>query len=213
MNNKLLSVLTMVCIACVLIIIGEWFFAVNVQKQTLTSKLAAQTTTAPDKMPAIELTKQPEESYVDLVSRPLFIKGRKPVNEPSPEEALATNVASTFDWQLNGVYTMKDGLSALFSRATSRVPKDNHRKIMTGADLDGWKLTEIRKDRVLLKQGSQQKELLLRKPKPKTALRNPIAPIPIDSNIPIPGTPNIANIPNSTQPAVGDLENSENENF
>ena len=214
MNNKLLSVLTIVCIVCVLIIIGEWFFAVNAQKQTLTSTPAAETKIAPDKMPVIELTKQPEESYADLVSRPLFIKGRRPVDEPSPEEALATNVASTFDWQLNGVYTMENGLSALFSRSTSKVPKDNHRKIMTGADLDGWKLTEIHKDRVLLKQGSQQKELLLRKPKLKELPRKPITPnIPIESNIPIPNTPNIANIPNSPQPPVGDLENSENENF
>ena len=154
-------------------------------------------------MPGIELTQQSEESYADLVARPLFIKGRRPVDEPSPEEAQAINVANTFDWQLNGVYSTKKGLSALFSRSTSKVPKDNYRKISTGADLDGWKLTEIHKDRVILKQGSQQKELLLRKPKLKK--------LPKKSNI-----PNIPNKPHpscpqpevSPQPAEGEFENN-----
>ena len=118
-------------------------------------------------MPDIELTRQSEESYADLVTRPLFIKGRKPVDEPSPEEEQTIAVANNFDWELNGVYSTKKGLSALFSRSKSKVPKDNYRKISTGADLDGWKLTEIHKDKAILKQGNQQKELLLRKPKSK----------------------------------------------
>jgi len=73
----------------------------------------------------------------------------------------------------------------LFSRSTSKVPKDNYRKITAGGDLDGWKLTEVHKDKAILKQGNQQKELLLRKPKLKELPRKPKVPnIP---NIPQPG--------------------------
>ena len=118
MNSKLVSMLASVCIVCALIIIGEWFYAVRAQKQTLTSTTSAETKISHDEMPGIELTRQSEESYEDLVARPLFIKGRKPVDEPSPEEAQAVGAANTFDWQLNGVYSTKKGLSALFSRST-----------------------------------------------------------------------------------------------
>ena len=192
MNSKLVSVLTAVCVMLILIITGEWFYAVQVQKQALTSTISAETTQSDDEMPDIELTQESEESYEDLVVRPLFIKGRKPVDEPSAEEAQTNAVANSFDWHLNGVYSTKKGLSALFSRATSKVPKDNHRKLIAGANLDGWKLTEIHKDKVILRQGSQQKDLLLRKPKLKS----------------LPNKPNVPKIPNTPQPAEGEFENN-----
>jgi hypothetical protein len=201
MNSKLVSVLAAVCIVFILIIIGEWFYAVHEQKQTLASITSAETTTSDDEMPEIDLTQESEESYADMVTRPLFIKGRRPVDEPGPEEAQAANVLDTFDWQLNGVYSTKQGLAALFSRSKSKVAKDNHRKIRLGADLDGWKLTEINKDRVLLEQGSQQKELLLRKPKAKELTNK--------ANILNQKNPsNMPNIPNSPQPPAGDFESN-----
>ena len=198
MNSKLLSILASVCIVLILIIIGEWFYAARAQKLTLNSTTTAETKVLNDEMPAIELTRQSEESYADLVTRPLFIKGRKPVDEPTPEEEQTIAVANNFDWQLNGVYTTKKGLSALFSRSNSKVPKDNHRKISMGADLDGWKLTEIHQDKAILKQGSQQKELLLRKPKLKEVPNKSRAP-----NMPSIPQPEV-----NSQPAEGEFENN-----
>ena len=212
MNNKLVSLLTSVCIVLILIIIGEWFYAMRAQKQALTSTASSETKISHDEMPGLELTRQPEESYEALVSRPLFIKGRKPVDEPSPEEVQAASVANTFDWELNGVYSTKKSLSALFSRTKSRVPKDNYRKISTGSDLDGWKLKEIHKDRAVLSQGNQQKELLLRKPKSKELPKNPN--IPKTPNAPnMPNTPNIPQptegVPDIPQPEEGEFENTD----
>jgi len=69
------------------IIIGEWLYAVQAQKHVLTSSTSTETKISTDEMPGIELTRQSEESYADLVARPLFIKGRKPVDEPSPDAA------------------------------------------------------------------------------------------------------------------------------
>lgn len=196
MNSKLMKLLVSACISLFLIITGEWLYASYMRHRLLTSIISAKPQDyKTDELPEIELTKQPEESYVDLVARPLFIKGRRPVDEPSPEAAQAASKSESFDWQLNGVYSTKKTVSALFSRSKSKVAKDNHRKIIVGDDIDGWKLTEINKDRVVLKQGSTEKELLLRKPKLKTLPQRensamPVTPAPVPAAIPEPATDN-----------------------
>ncbi len=173
MNNKLNFVLSIVCVVLILIIGGEWLFAKQAQKKLLNTVVSTGKKVSSDEMPTIELTAQTEESYADMVARPLFIKGRRPVEEPPPAEQQAIAAKPIkFDWALNGVYTLKKELSALFSRTTAKVRKDNYRKIKVGDDLDGWKLSEIHKDKVILKQGSDEKELLLRKPKLKEAPQN-----------------------------------------
>ncbi|MGZ8175014.1 hypothetical protein [Methylobacter sp.] len=171
MNIKLIKLLVAVGIGLCLVIAGEWLYAHYMRERLLTSISSEKPQEyKADQLPDIELTRQPEDNYVDLVARPLFIKGRRSVDEPVRETGQAAAKPETFDWQLTGVYSTKKTVSALFSRAKSKVAKDNHRKITVGEDLDGWKLTEINKDRALLKQGSKEKELLLRKPKLKTPL-------------------------------------------
>lgn len=216
MNTKLITVLAAVCLLLMLIILGEWWYAEQAQKSTLSLSGTTDAAASDEQtMPEIALIQDDENSFEDLVTRPLFIKGRKPVNEPPPEEEQAAPVVTnTFDWQLNGVYTTKNGLSALLSRVTGNVPKDNYRKIITGTEIDGWKLTEIQGDKAILKQGDQQKELLLRKPKPKELPPTPAAPNP--SNAPNRqikpnnnnGVPSLTPTPT---PAEGELEiNNEN---
>ena len=195
MNSKLIAGLASFCIACILIIIGEWLYASWAEKTILTSLTSKDKKLSPDEMPHIELNEQPEESYVDLVARPLFIKGRKPIDEPSPEAIQNALVPVVFDWELNGVYTTANGLSALFSRSKTKVAKDNYRKIGIGAELDGWKIVEIYQDKALLKQGTQEKELLLRKIKPKdpskktTNLNTPDTTEPQENEIPAESEP------------------------
>lgn len=175
MNIKLITLLISVCAGLLLVIAGEWLYATSAHQQLLTSLMTVTVPdSSPDELPRITLTEQPESSYEDLVVRPLFVKGRKPVDEPSPEQANAAAAVENFDWQLNGIYTSNKGQSVLISRAKTSQAKIKHRRITIGEDLDGWKLTEIGNDKVILIQGSEQKELLLRKPKPKTApIRQP----------------------------------------
>jgi hypothetical protein len=176
-----------------LIIAGEWLYASYMRHRLLTSINSAKLQDyKADELPEIDLTKQPEDSYVDLVARPLFIKGRRPVDEPGPEAEQADAKSDSFDWQLTGVYGTKKTVSALFDRVKSKVAKDNHRKITIGDDLDGWKLIELNKDRAVLKQGSNEKELLLRKTKLKALPQGeigtpaPHAPIPAPRAAPEP---------------------------
>ncbi|MEY3879514.1 MAG: hypothetical protein RIQ94_309 [Pseudomonadota bacterium] len=219
MNRKRLYLLVSICSACIFIIICEWSYGLWLQKQLLNSTTASHTELSADKMPVIDLLNQPEENYVNLVTRPLFIKGRRPVKEISQETALsAGTMTNTFDWQVNGIYTTPKGVSALFSHSRAKTIKNAHRKLTIGADLDGWKITEIHKDLVLLEKNNQPKELLLQKPKPKELAKNPntslVAGFPPETpNIPPPPeTPNPFNTPNSPQPALGGFENIDNDN-
>lgn len=199
MNLKLIKFLASVCAGLCVIIVCEWLYAIYAQKQLLSS------IQAPDKgkhpaigLPTIELTKLPESSYVELVTRPLFISGRRPVNETSTNDTKPAVVANQpFNWALNGVYTYNKGLYALFSRTTTKVPKDNYRKVTKDNDIDGWKLDGIEKDKVILTQGDQKKELPLRKPKPKDA------PTPgNNATMPqIPGQPQQPGVPPGQAPA------------
>jgi hypothetical protein len=89
MNIKLIKFLAAICAGLCLLIVCEWLYAIYAQKSLLESvqaidkknKLVAE-------LPSIELTKQPESAYMDLVTRPLFIQGRKPVNERQRQKTL-----------------------------------------------------------------------------------------------------------------------------
>ncbi len=170
MNTKLISLLASICFACILIILGEWLFSIWLQSTVIDSLNSTEDKTVQDEMPHIDLHKKAEESYVDLVTRPLFVKGRRPIEEPTPEEIQNSSLTPVvFDWELNGVYSAKNGLSAFLSRTASKITKDKYRRVSKDGDLDGWKLTEIYLDKVIFMQGDQSKELLLRKAKNKNS--------------------------------------------
>ncbi len=197
MNSKLVKLLAFICAGLGLALVGEWLF-VSYSQHSLLASIGSEKLHdyKSDQLPGIDLGKQSEEDYADLVARPLFIKGRKPVDEPVPETAQAQAAAQSdsFDWQLTGIYSTKKNLSALFGRSKSKVAKDNNRKLTVGEDIDGWKLTDINKDRVVLKQGGAEKELPLRKPKLKTLPRANSAAPATAAPFPIP-TPNQAPAP------------------
>jgi hypothetical protein len=205
MNSKLVIFLGSACVLLTLIIAAEWFYANWLIAKLLTPLVIKTRELALDEMPSIDLLKRQQENYVDLVTRPLFIKGRRPVSETRDETIPSDVPQADFDWQLLGVFTSQRGLYALVSRDKRKVPKDNYRKITLKQnidlknkpgvknDLDGWNLSQILKDRIILKQGASQKELLLKKGKPKLAstdanaafLSDPMTGQP--SDIPPPG--------------------------
>lgn len=168
MNSKLVTVLGAICGIFVLIITGEWVYANFSRQQLLNTQIPKEKQALADKMPSIDLSEHNEESYADLVDRPLFIEGRKPVKETAPEAAKTVAVDVKFEWVLYGVYTTQKGLSVLVARPPSmKSPKHNHRRLTVGEPLDGWKLAQIKSDRVIFTQDDVEKELLLHKPKPK----------------------------------------------
>ena len=144
--------------------------ALTVQKKNVTALQEEATD--------LNLSDPSEDNYSDLVERPMFIKGRKPVEEPIPEEmALATaQKLESVNWELIGIYSTPKGTTAFFSRSNGRLPKDNFRKCKLGDALDGWHLSEINENAVSLTQGTETKKLPLRKMKPKNPTPTPVSP-------------------------------------
>lgn len=174
MNNKLIKLLLSLCLIFTITVISEWLYAKH-RRNDLFAQLNEEQTAdyKADELPTIELDQQTEDIYADLVDRPLFIKGRKPVNEPVPETAQnGTSSAhmDSFDWQLVGIYGTPSNRSALFTRTKPGPAKDRHRKITEGENLDGWNLADIKEDRLTIKLGNSEKELLLHKVKTKTSV-------------------------------------------
>ena len=180
MNIKLVFSLASICVICVFIITGEWLYAGWAQNSIMKSIMLNDVKTSLEEMPQIDLHKKPQESYLNFVARPLFIKGRRPVDESSQEDAFTQNVEIpvVFEWELVGIYSTGKGLSALFSCESGK--------------------TEVHQDKVILKQGEQLKELLLRKVKQKDPSMK--MNVPNKFNFPKPEDPQM--------PIQGELENA-----
>lgn len=185
---KILKLVSAFCAALLVVIVGEWLAAKYAQSRLLASiEAPAPAKPAVDQVPEVDLEEKSAESYAELVARPLFLKGRKPVEESTPEKDKEQLGSETFDWRLDGIYTGKKGLSALLSRSKDGAPRvpvvagavspaalgaaksksDNFRRVAANEDVDGWRLTQIKPDRVVFELGGESKTLVLLKPKPK----------------------------------------------
>jgi len=171
--------------------------ALTVQKKNVTALQEEATD--------LNLSDPSEDNYSDLVERPMFIKGRKPVEEPIPEEmALATaQKTENVNWELIGIYSTPKGTTAFFSRSNGRLPKDNFRKCKLGDALDGWHLSEINENAVSLTQGTETKKLPLRKMKPKNPTPTPVSPANA-TPIPVPEPQNVDATNLTVQPTTID---------
>jgi hypothetical protein len=171
--------------------------ALTVQKKNVTALQEEATD--------LNLSDPSEDSYSDLVERPMFIKGRKPVEEPIPEEmALATaQKTENVNWELIGIYSTPKGTTAFFSRSNGRLPKDNFRKCKLGDVLDGWHLSEINENAVSLTQGTETKKLPLRKMKPKNPTPTPVSPANA-TPVPVPEPQNVDATNLTVQPTTID---------
>jgi hypothetical protein len=200
MNRKLIKTLTLVCFILILIITFEWLYAEYTQKQLLSAVDAPAKQTPLEEMPTIDLNAKTEESYANLVNRPLFISGRKPIPEAekNQDQTQAGGVnGNSFDWLLNGIYTTKKGLMALLSRTVAKIPtpspnpttakpaNDRYRKVIVGDNIEGWKVTEIHLNEIIVMQGGTPKKLLLRKPKAKEAQEQNSVPQPNSRAMPM----------------------------
>ena len=169
MNIKLIKLLAVACGVLMVVIVAEWQYA-RYSKQQLFAKLEAKNEQdyTPGKLPEIELTRQAEDSYVELTSRPLFIEGRRPRSASEIEEE-GEQIAvplEKFDWELDGVYIHEDTTMALFSSAKKAPNQEKHLKKSEGEVIEGWTLLKVSPDKVVIELDGKQHELMLRKPKP-----------------------------------------------
>ncbi len=181
MNLKLVKLQAFVCVLISLFLFAELGYG-EFAARRLQNKLqyTAGNDEAPAQLPTIAAAKPSADADAEMVDRPLFIEGRKPLAEVDLT-AKAQNVETSQieDWVLNGVYNKDKSQFALFAKKNEA---KKYQKISVGQQISGWLLKEIQPDRVILEQAGQQKSLMLRKPRPegKTPGRaKPAAPVPV----------------------------------
>lgn len=179
MNIGLIKLLATACSVLIAVVCIEWIFGEYVERQ-LFSGLEIESGADYDALalPRIETGRRNEDSFSDMVARPLFIEGRRPTAETaeSAGEAAAEAALENFDWQLTGVYTRDRALMGLFSRAQKVAGQANHVKLAVGGEIAGWRLVEIYADKAVLEANGNRRELILRKPKPTQLPQQPKSP-------------------------------------
>lgn len=101
------------------------------------------------------------EEFTATVERPLFAENRSPPAEDELE-ASAPAASTPLTLKLMGVIFTPRQQTVLMQDA-----KGKYKRMRRNDTLDGWTLAGIAGDRVTLRQGSEQKELMLLKPRPK----------------------------------------------
>ncbi len=165
--NNIIKGLIALCSLLLLVLFVEWAL-IEPTKQATVESTAVEKSQGLTDLPKLVLAKQAVESYSQMVERPLFIQGRKPVAEDGEEQAVNEDVGEIEDLVLLGIYSIKGKTNALFNK------KGKDRKYLKkseGEDVAGWLLKEIKPDRVVLEQRGNKQTVMLRKPKPTKPLR------------------------------------------
>jgi hypothetical protein len=198
MNQKLIRLQLLGCGALTLLLAAEWSysqFSLN-QLHTLLEP-RGQTDSPVEELPNITDSGISAETYSDIVDRPLFVEGRKPLADTSPSESLQSQDSGQIDdWELIGVYDKGDKPTALFRK---RNEAKKFSKITEEQSISGWLLKQIQADHVLLQQAGQEKSVILRKP------RAQIKP-------PVPGKPPATSRPPQPNTVAKPIEPVPNEN-
>lgn len=168
MNQKLIKLQLLGSGLLSLVLLTEWAYSQLAarQLQTLLDP-REQSSLQAEVLPTIaDHSKGSAESYSEIVDRPLFIEGRRPMAEASPSEiGQNQDIGQIDDWDLIGVYNKDKQPTALFRK---RNEAKKFLKIGTDQNISGWQLKQIHTDYVLLQQAGQEKSVALRKPRAQT---------------------------------------------
>ena len=123
----------------------------------------SQTNAAIEKL--FEETAEPEsfERFSSIVERPLFFKERRPPKPYQPEPPAKKTTKKPRKTrapriQLSAVVTIGKQTFALIKGGRER----NTRRVQVGNEIEGWKVSEISRDRLVLKIDGEQYEVPLR---------------------------------------------------
>jgi hypothetical protein len=166
-NIKLVSLLVISIAVLITLIIAEWG-SMRLARQALLEDVNKVETRGYDieELPSIDLLQTSVDEYSEMVNRPLFIKGRRPI-ENIASNAADPIITGDFKQTLIGIYGTEQGMSALFKNTSPGVGGPKFYKVFVGDDVEGWKIDEIHNDKVVLSQAGSQQQANLHKPRPK----------------------------------------------
>lgn len=155
-----------------LLVVAEWF---SVGRTLRLPQVSAETPKVQVEQPLASPFKFPAVSeFHDLVERPLFVEGRRPLPDIPPEPPPAV-VHTPLDLKLMGLIFSPSGKLALLAD-----PKGKYKRVKQGAVVGGWTLKELKADGVVMQQEGETKELALLKVKPKLPGQG-VAPPPAEA--------------------------------
>ena len=135
-----------------------WLATAPVQQQTPNAPVAQSAEAFDFNDPA------PLESYTEFVSRPVFVASRRPTGlAPNPNRKAGEKLLLD-RYPIVGVVINGQQRVVLIRKAAG----DTVSRIEQGAALDGWTLTEVTRERLVLEMGANRKEIPLQNNSEKT---------------------------------------------
>lgn len=125
----------------------------------------------PENQPKASASEPPPslDQFETMVSRPLFVEGRKPLADTESTDETPVSNSPPPEIQLTGIIETPDAGQIVLVRGKDGKTK----KIKPGDEIDGWKLSELAPDHVILQQGGKEHTLQLIKPRPVALFRRP----------------------------------------
>jgi len=174
MNLKIVKLQALLCGLLALILAAEWGYGEFAGHRLQEILHATRSESVPpSELPKIAALKGSADQYAEMVERPLFVDGRKPVVETVVETGKDAENGQIDDWELSGIYTKDNRQLALFSKKNEA---KKYMKIGAEQSISDWILKEIHPDHVILQQAAEQKSVLLRKPRQEIKSAEPGKP-------------------------------------
>jgi len=171
---------------------GEWLHlrkkpAGKGPSDNTTTITAPETGLTPDKfaLPGVS-------EYQQMVERPLFMETRRPPppkseEPPPPPTPPPPEKATPVNFKVMGILSTPEGRMALIADG-----KGKYKRMKVKDSLDGWQITDIKPDRLLIQQGEFKEDLSLLKKRGKGGSPAPTgapAAAPPNAPSPQPGQP------------------------
>ncbi len=171
MNKRLLGFKIALLAALALLIVLARGSALWSQ-QKLDQRLSQQTDApySPKQLPELPKDDAAVTHYTEMIERPLFLEGRRPVlaeNEIDAPENGTTPVVTSgpLAWELVGIYYDGNSLRTLLHATQVTDKEKKYQKLTVDDEIDGWRIVSIETDRVVLDAADEQRVLILQKPK------------------------------------------------
>ena len=129
-------------------------------------------------IPNSPLSESNIEEYAEMAERPLFFKDRRPIVIEDAEAAAAAAAkkkpvpvvekkpeVKELTLRLIGIINIPNSIYALFQDPQFKPGEEKFKRFKQGEDINGWKLKEIKPDRVIISSGKKTEEVLLAKPR------------------------------------------------
>ncbi len=170
--EHMLTFLFVICSVVLLLLIAvQFYLGKNFRTQMLQNlKNVDRAEFSMQAIPSYHFDEQSIEDYVDMVERPIFFKGRRPV-EPTDESSEQVNrVNEKIDFSLIGIINTPRGEYALFLNPRAKPGEGRFSRFKKGEDMNGRMIKEIKPDRVIISSDGNDEEIPLAKPRPKQSV-------------------------------------------